>query len=103
MRCQQCKVNLHHQQKFFKKGCHLYASHILDSVKDKGPRLEDHLVLQDFKDVFPNEVPQLSPNKDIDFTIDLVPGGALASKIAYKINTLELLELKIQSQKLWGK
>ena len=37
-------------------------------------------MLQEFKDVFLDEILGLPPKRDIDFTIDLVPGAALVSK-----------------------
>jgi hypothetical protein len=87
-------------KKCFRKGCQLYATHILDSTEDKGPNLEDYLVLQDFSDVFPDEVPGLPPKRDIDFTIDLVPRATPMSKTPYRMSTPELLELKMQLQEL---
>ena len=40
----------------------------------------------------------LPPKRDIDFTIDLVPRAIPVSKYPYRMNTLELVELKIQLQ-----
>jgi hypothetical protein len=47
-------------------------------TKDQIRRLH---VLQEFRDVFPDEVPGLPPKRDIDFTIDLVPGAAPIPKL----------------------
>ena len=44
-------------------------------------------MLQDFKDVFPDEVPGLSPKRDIDFTIELVLGVAPVSRAPYRMST----------------
>jgi len=60
-------------------------------------------VLQEFRDVFPDEVPGLPPKRDIDFTIELVPGAAPVSKTPYRMSTPELLELKMQLQELLEK
>ena len=49
--------------KFCRKGCRLYAAHILEEMGDKTPRLEDYQVLQEFRDVFPNEIPGLPPKE----------------------------------------
>ena len=51
-----------------------------------------HPVLRDFEDVF-REIPVLPPKRDIDFSIDLVPGVAPVSKTPYKMGTPELKEL----------
>jgi hypothetical protein len=58
----------------FRKGCQLYAAHVEEPDKTKGPSLEDFLVLQEFEDVF-KEILGLPPKRDIDFSIDLVPGA----------------------------
>ena len=80
-------------KKFCKKGCHLYATHILEATENETPRLEDYHVLQEFKDVFPDEIPGLPPKRDTDFTIELILGAAPVSKTHYRMSTLEMLEL----------
>jgi hypothetical protein len=42
------------------------------------PNLEDYAVLEDFEDVF-KEVPGLPPRRDIDFSINLMPGASPVS------------------------
>ena len=79
----------------------MYAAHILEPIGDETPRLEDYQVLQEFKDVFPDEIPRLPPKRDIDFTIELVPGAV--SKTTYRMSTMEMLELKMQLQELLEK
>ena len=69
----------------------------------KPPSLEDFHVLQEFKDVFLDEVPRIPPKRDIDFTIELVPGVAPMSKTPYRMSTHEMLELKMQLQELLEK
>ena len=71
-------------KKFCRKGFQLYAAHIVEAVENENPRLEDFQVLQEFRDVFPDEILGLPPKRDIDFMIELVPGVALVSKIPYK-------------------
>ena len=90
-------------KKFYRKGSQLYAAHILETIGDENPRLEDYQVLQEFKDLFLDEIPGLPPKRDIDFTIELVPGAAPVSKTPYRMSTLEILELKMQLQELLEK
>ena len=90
-------------KKFCRKGCQLYATHILETSRDETPRLEYYQVLQEFRDVFPDEIPGLPPKRDIDFTIELVPGATLVSKTPYRMSTSEMLELKMQLQELLEK
>jgi hypothetical protein len=42
-------------------------------AKDEVVSIEDHLVLRDFEDFF-RDIPGFPPKRDIDFSIDLVPG-----------------------------
>ena len=56
-------------KKFCRKGFQLYAAQILEALGDEAPRLEDYQVLQEFRDVFPDDNPGLPPKRDIDFTI----------------------------------
>ena len=41
--------------------------------------------------------------REIDFTIDLVPGATPVSKTPYRMSTLEMLELKMKLQELLEK
>jgi len=52
-------------------------------------------VVQEFEDVFLDEVPRLPPNKEVEFSIDLVPGIGPVSMATYLAPT-ELVELKKQ-------
>ena len=51
-------------KKFSRKGCRLYATHVLKEVENETPRLEDFHVLQEFRDVFLDEIPGLPPKRD---------------------------------------
>ena len=44
---------------------------------------EDISILQDFVDVFPEEIPGLPPKRDLDFTIELVRGAVPNSKYPF--------------------
>ena len=92
------KISIMQLKKSFRKGFQLYAGHIVEATNNETPRLEYYHVLQEFKDVFPDEVPGLPPKRDIDFTIELVPGAALVSKVASRMSTPEMLELNMQLQ-----
>ena len=74
-------------KKLCRKVFQLYASHIVEESQDETPRLDDYQVLQEFKDVFPDEIRGLPPKRDIDFTIELVPGVAPVFKKPYSIST----------------
>ena len=63
-----------------------------ETPKDKVPNLEDYVVLKEFEYVF-KEVPGLPPMRDIDLSINLIPGVAPVSKTPYRMSTPELKEL----------
>jgi hypothetical protein len=81
-------------KKSFRKGCHIFATHMEEATKHKMESIEDHLVLKDFGDVS-RGIPGLPPRRDIHFSIDLVPGVAPVSKTPYKMGTLEFKELQM--------
>ena len=81
----------------------IYAAHILETSGDETLRLKDYQVLQEFRDLFLDEIPGLPQKRDIDFTIELVPGIVPVSKAPYRMSTLEMLELKMQLQELLEK
>jgi hypothetical protein len=89
-------------KKCYRKGCQIFAAHMEETPKDKVPNLEDHAVLEDFEDVF-KEVPGLPPKRDIDFSINLMPGATPVSKTPYRMSTPELKELQMQLEELLKK
>ena len=60
-------------------------------------------VVQDFEDVFPEEVPGLPPRREVEFSIDLVPGTGPVSMAPYRMAPMELVELKKQIEELMAK
>ena len=47
-------------------------------------------VVREFKDVFPNELPGLPPQRDVDFVIELHPGTSPISMTPYRMAPVEL-------------
>ena len=62
--------------------------------------LEEVPVVNKYPDVFPEELPGMPPDRDIEFVIDLVPGTAPIAKRPYWIAASELAELKKQLEEL---
>jgi hypothetical protein len=91
-------------KKCMRKGCQIYAIQVTNLLeKEKKPSLEDFVVLHDFRDVFVDETPELPPRREIDFSIDLLPGSAPISKAPYRMSLPKLIELKIQLQEMLDK
>jgi hypothetical protein len=72
------------QLKKCRKGCQVYAIQVMNFLeKEDKPKLEDFVVLRDFRNMFVDEIPKLPPRREIDFSIDLLPGSAPISKAPY--------------------
>ena len=77
--------------------------HIIDNESKEDINLADMHVIRDFTDVFPEEVPGLPPKRELDFSIELILGTIPVSKAPYRMNILELNELKSQLKELIDK
>jgi hypothetical protein len=58
--------------------------------------LDDIIVVQEYPDVFPKELPGMPPDCDIEFLNELLPGTPPISKRPYRMPVNELVELKKQ-------
>ncbi|KAJ8754270.1 hypothetical protein K2173_002170 [Erythroxylum novogranatense] len=91
-------------QKLLRKGCEAYLAFVLDSQKDGAKeKLLEIPVVNEFPDVFPEELPGLPPEREVELSIEVVPGTAPISRAPYRIAPTELKELKLQLQKLLDK
>jgi hypothetical protein len=83
------------------KHTHVEIGIQLNSLREA--KLEDILVVNEFMDIFPQELPRMPPDREIEFTIDLKPGTAPISQAPYKMGPKELKELKEQLDELESK
>ena len=65
-----------------KKGCKGYLATVKDTQQGK-LKLEDIPVVREFSDVFPKDLSGLPPDREIEFSIDLLPGSNPISKAPY--------------------
>ena len=63
----------------------------------------DIRVVREFPDIFLENLHGLPPNRELEFSIDLLPGTAPIFKAPYQVAPIGLRELKIQLQKLLDK
>jgi hypothetical protein len=56
--------------------------------------LEGVPVVNEYPDVFPEELPGMPPDRDVEFVIDLIPGTSPIAKRPYRMAASELMELK---------
>ena len=81
-------------QSLLRKGCCGYLAYVLGN--DNDAKLDDILIVQDYPDVFPKDLPRLLVEQAVEFTIELVSGTTPISKAPYHMTHLELKELKPQ-------
>ncbi|WVZ81066.1 hypothetical protein U9M48_028491 [Paspalum notatum var. saurae] len=75
---------------------HKHSSHTVNATEAQ--LIEKIPVVSDFPDVFPEKLPGLPPDRDVEFAIELVLGTAPVSKRPYRMAPDELKELKTQLQ-----
>jgi hypothetical protein len=63
----------------------------------------DIRIVSEFPDVFPEELPGMPPDREIEFVIKLVPGTAPIFQRPYRMAANQLAELKEQLQELLDK
>nr|GFA19961.1 putative reverse transcriptase domain-containing protein [Tanacetum cinerariifolium] len=68
--------------------------------KSEEKRLEDVPIIREFPKVFPEDLPGLSPARQVKFQIDLVPGAAPVARAPYQLAPAEMQELSTQLQEL---
>ncbi|GJT49184.1 putative reverse transcriptase domain-containing protein [Tanacetum coccineum] len=91
---------------YLMKGCHVFLANITatkDEDKSKEKRLEDVPVVQEFPEVFPEDLPGIPPTRQVEFRIDLVPGATPVARAPYRLAPSEMKELAEQLQELTDK
>src|ERR1044072_4209663 len=86
----------------FKKG----SLALLNSVvaeENKNGDIRSTLIVQDYVDVFPEDVPGLPPVRETEFSIDVMPGTGAISITPYRMAQAELKELGKQLEDLSSK
>ncbi|GKB75935.1 putative reverse transcriptase domain-containing protein, partial [Tanacetum coccineum] len=83
-------------QKYIQRGCHVFLVQVsIKKTEDTSgeKRLKDIPIVQDFLEVFPEDLPVLSPALQVEFQIDLVPGAALVAQAPYRLAPSEMQKL----------
>ncbi|XP_075474131.1 uncharacterized protein LOC142505157 [Primulina tabacum] len=89
--------------KLLHKGCIGFLASVLDVRKESNMQLQDIDVVQDYPDVFAEEMSGLPPAREVEFVIELISGTAPISKAPYRMAPTEMRELKNQLQELLDK
>ncbi|GJT63877.1 putative reverse transcriptase domain-containing protein [Tanacetum coccineum] len=80
-------------QKYVEKGFPIFLEHVTTKEfedKSEKKRLEDVPIVQDFPEVFPEDLSGLPPTRQVEFQIDLVPGAAPVARAPYRLAPGEL-------------
>ncbi|GJV46152.1 putative reverse transcriptase domain-containing protein [Tanacetum coccineum] len=93
-------------RKYIEKGFPIFLAHVTTKeIEDKSEekRLEDVPIVQNFPEVFPEDLPGLPPTRQVEFQIDLVPGAAPVARAPYRLAPSEMKELSEQLKELSDK
>jgi hypothetical protein len=85
--------------KSYRKWCHIFAAHMKETPKDKVSNIKYYAFIKEFEYVF-KKLLGLPPKRDIDFSINMIPGATLVSKTPYRMSTPELKELQMKLEKI---
>jgi hypothetical protein len=88
--------------KLMRKGCSAWLAHVRELEKGSID-LASILVVREFQDVFLEELPRLPPVKEIEVSIETIPGISTIAQSSYRMKPMELVELKVQLQELLDK
>ncbi|KAL0292844.1 UNVERIFIED_CONTAM: hypothetical protein Scaly_3151800 [Sesamum calycinum] len=96
-----CVISAIEAKRLILEGCEAYLAHVINAEK-VNLTMEEISIVRDFPEVFP-DLPGLPPNREVDFTIDTIPGVAPISIAPYRMAPVELQEFKKQIEKLLEK
>ena len=89
-------------QRLLRKGCQGYLCNVMLSLS-KDSSVADIPIVREFPEVFPEELPGIPVDREIEFLIECMPGTQPISKAPYRMAPAELKELKSQLQELLDK
>nr|GFB35410.1 reverse transcriptase domain-containing protein [Tanacetum cinerariifolium] len=93
-------------EKYMMKGFPIFLAHVtIKEVEDKSKkkRLEDVPIVQNFLDVFSEDLPGLPLTRPVEFQIDLVPGAGPVARAPYQLALFEIKELSEYIKELYDK
>ncbi|GJX56777.1 putative reverse transcriptase domain-containing protein [Tanacetum coccineum] len=93
-------------QEYMAKGCQVFLAQISakkEEDKSEGKQIKDVPIVQDFPEVFPEDLSGLPPARPVEFQIDLIPGAAPVARAPYRLAPSEMKELSEQLQELSDK
>ena len=95
-------ISVIQENKMLRKACQGYLVYAIESSNSE-MQLEKVPVVNEFFHEFPEDLPGLSPDREIEFEIELAPGTEPISIVQYRMAPVELKELKVQMEELLSK
>ncbi|KAK6151942.1 hypothetical protein DH2020_014577 [Rehmannia glutinosa] len=86
-------------RKAITKGAQGYLAFVINKPKVE-TQINQVPIVSEYMGVFPQELTIVPPDREVEFTIEVLPGTAPIARMPYRMATLELQELKTQLQKL---
>nr|GEV10802.1 reverse transcriptase domain-containing protein [Tanacetum cinerariifolium] len=88
IRCDQSKTRLNlisclKTKRYIFRGCQIFIAQVMEKKSNK-KRLEYILVVREFLEVFPGDLPSLPPSRQVEFQIDLIPGATPVARAPYR-------------------
>ena len=81
-------------QRMLRKGFQGYLAYVVETGKE-GTMVDEIPVVRESSDVFPYDIAGLPPEREVEFTIDLIPGTEPISIPPYRMAPAELRELRL--------
>nr|GEU99931.1 putative reverse transcriptase domain-containing protein [Tanacetum cinerariifolium] len=89
-------------RRYLSCGCHAFMAHVININFEK-KSVEEVPIVYEFLDVFPEELPGISPERQVEFRIDLIPDANPIAKAPYRLALSKMKELMSQLQELLDK
>ena len=89
-------------QRMMCKGCQGYLAYVVE-IENEGTLVDEIPVVREFLDVFPYDIEELPSDREVEFTIDLIPRTEPISIPPYRMAPAELRKLKAQLEELLSK
>ncbi|KAJ0790046.1 putative nucleotidyltransferase, Ribonuclease H [Helianthus annuus] len=84
-----------------KRGCVIYMAQVI--IEESKARIEDIPVISEYPEVFPEDLPGLPLDRQVEFRIDIIPGAAPIARAPYRLAPTEMKELRTQLDELLAK
>ncbi|GKC93880.1 hypothetical protein Tco_1159322 [Tanacetum coccineum] len=82
-------------RRYLSRGCHAFMAHVIDTSFEK-KSAKDVPIVNEFLDVFLEDLSGIPPERQVEFRIDLISGMTPIAKIPYRIALSEMKALMSQ-------